>query len=411
MKTTIAILLVLCAVAAQRSEAQVSYILDSFSSGTAAATYMPSTTYPTGAPGTLPVIPLPSTSGLIAGGLEGGIAIDQATSRVFSSDGFTITTDDHSLYWPFVGVAAPVLPAPAPALLSGGPITGMGADSTAGLLWMTDGVSYGGYTLGAPFANVVPPMLFPFPLPAGLRMMGIDYDDADGTLWAVDIAGNVYHWVPGGAAIGPQPVATVGTPVGLPFVGLAVNDSNGAGALPPHFCSTQLLGYHIVITDGLQVYDALSSANPPLPANVNGAARGMTYSNDMQYTPGAGVAPIAVGRPGWNKPQNNGVGPINSLRLVAAQPLTSALFLYDNCHITGGLLIPLSGETLWINPLSPTFNFAPFVTDAAGEIDAPISLTFALTGFNLCGQWALYSPTSPLGYALTDMIRFVVGTP
>lgn len=64
-------------------------------------------------------------------------------------------------------------------------------------------------------------------------MQGIDFDDADGTLWGVDGAGNIYHWFPGGAPIGPQPVSAVATPVGLPMVGIAVNESNGAGALAP----------------------------------------------------------------------------------------------------------------------------------------------------------------------------------
>lgn len=411
MKITTALLLAALLCAASQATAQAVYTLNSFGGAFASDTYLPSTTHPNGGPG-VGNIPLPMTGALVAGTIGGGIAIDQTTRRVFSSDGFVITTDDHNLYAPFSAPGAPAPIAPAPIMLGGGPITGMGCDPAAGILWLTDGLSYGGYALGFPFGVIVPPMPFPFPVLATAGISGIDYDSADGTLWAVDMIGNVYHWFPGGAPIGPQPVASVTSIFGLPFTGIAVNESNGAGSLAPHFCSTQLPGYHIVITDGLQVVDALNPLNPPIfGTSVNGAARGLAYSSDMQYTPGAGLAPVLVGQPGWRKPQNNTVGGLNALRLVGAQPLTTAIFLYDNCPIVGGLFIPASGETLWINPFSFTFGSATFVTDAAGEVNFPIDLTFAPAGYNLVSQWAIYSPLSPMGYAFSDAMRFVVGTP
>ncbi len=396
---------------ATRAPAQVVYVFDSFGSATANESYLPSTSYPSGAQGFGGGISLPM-SAVLTGGPVGGIAIDQASSRIFCSDGTTITTDDHSRYLPFSGPGAAVPPAPAPVLLGGGPITGLGADG-GGVLWVSDATSYAGLTLGFPFATVVAPALFPFSLPAGASVQGIDHDGADGTLWAVDSQGNVYHWTPGGAAIGSQPVGSATSPFFGAFVGIAVNESNGAGALTPHFCSTQAPGYHVVVTDGVAVYDPLDPTNPAIPVSnsITFIGRGMAYANDMQYSAGEGLfSPILVGIPGWSKPQNKGPGGANALRLVGAQPMTTALFLYDNCPIPGGLSVPASLETLWLNPLSPTFGFAPFVTDAAGEIAFPIDLTLAPAGFNLVGQWALYSPASPLGYALTHALRFVIGT-
>ena len=373
--------------------------------------YLPSPSHPAGAPGLTGPVTLPQASLLTPAAFPaGGIAIDQTTSRVFSTDGLQIATDHHNLYAPFV-TGGPLPPlVPAPALLSGGPLTGMGADSNGGQLFVTDGASYGACTLGAPFALIGTAQPFPFSLPTGVLMTGIDFDSADGSLWGCDWAGNIYHWMPFGTAIGTQPVSVAASPIAL--CGLAVNEANGIGALAPPFCSTQTLGFHVMVTDGAVILDALTPTNPPIvPASAAFPALGLAYSSDMQYLPGVGLAPIAVGWPGWDKPQNNGLGGPNALRLVGAQPSTTTLFLYDSCPIPGGLFIPASNETLWLNPFSTTFSFATLATDAAGDINQPIDLSFALTGLTFTGQFALFSPTSPLGYALSDAMTFTIGLP
>ncbi|MCB9831023.1 MAG: hypothetical protein H6807_01010 [Planctomycetes bacterium] len=405
------LIMVLAALLAAALPAQTVWTVDGNALGAMTPHYLPSPGYPVGAPGFTGPAPLPQAAALPPALFPaGGVAIDETTSRVFTTDGLQIATDHHNLYAPFVpgGLLPPL--APAPILLTGAPLTGMGADPVGNRLFVTDGGSYGACTLGFPFTLLGPAVPFPFGMPPGLRLTGIDYETSTGSLWGVDVAGNIYHWMPFGPAIGPQPVAIAASP--LPMTGLAVNECNGPGALAPPFCSTQLLGYHVLVTDGGQIFDALNVANPPIPlATPAFPTAGLAFSADMQYLPGVGLPPIAVGWLGWQKPQNNGIGGANALRLVGAQPLTTALFLYDFCPIPGGLYIPASGETLWLNPFSATFNFAPLVTDAIGQINQPVNLSFSLTGFTYTGQFALYSPLSPLGYALSDAMTFTIGLP
>ncbi|MCB9831022.1 MAG: hypothetical protein H6807_01005 [Planctomycetes bacterium] len=406
------VLAVIC-LAASLLPAQTFWLKDGASPGNADPIYAPSPSYTVGAPGYTGTMFLPQAALLAPTTFPaGGVAVDQPGNLVLTTDGFQIAADFHGLYTPF-SPGPPVPPlAPAPVLLSGGPLTGMGADPSAGILYVTDGSSYAACTLAFPYAIIGVPVPLPFGLPPGARLTGIDFEASTGTLWGVDAGGGVYNWLPFGAPIGPQPVALV-SGTGLAMIGIAVNESNGPGALAPPFCSSQTIGYHVVVSDGYLIYDALNAFNPPLIAGTSSATQpdGLAYSADMQYLPGAGLAPVLVGWPGWQKPQNNGIGGANFLCLDAAQPLTTTLFLYDFCPIPGGLFIPASGETLWINPFSFTFNFATFVTDVAGDINQPVNLSFSLTGFTYTGQFAIYSPLSPLGYAFSDAMTFTIGLP
>ncbi|MCB9831024.1 MAG: hypothetical protein H6807_01015 [Planctomycetes bacterium] len=406
------IIAAILAVSASIASAQTVHHYDPGIPGSMVPCYLPSPGYPAGGPGIFGPVPLPM-SGILGAppALAGGIAIDQTTSRVFVTDGFLITTDYHNGYLPFTPPIAPPLPVPAPILLGGGPITGMGCDPATGTLWLTDGVSYAAAGLAAPFLLLAPPM--PLPLPAGLApLTGIDFEASSGTLWGVDAGGAVYNWVPFGGPVGPQPVAVVPGGAVAPFTGIAVNEHNGAGSVGAPFCSTQLPGFHVVVTEGLFLHDALGP-NPPIPLASSGfvGSGGLAYSSDMQHLKGAGLAPIPTGLIGWRKPQHDGPGGLNAIRLTGAAPLTTALFLYDLCPIPGGLFVPFSGETLWINPLSGSFAYATLVTDAIGEVVAPVDLTFAPAGITFTGQFALYSPGSPLGYALSDAMTFTVGLP
>ncbi|MCB9831021.1 MAG: hypothetical protein H6807_01000 [Planctomycetes bacterium] len=389
--------------------AQVVYVLDPGLPTLMEEVYLPSTLHPIGGPGYHGVIPLPATAAFPpTPPTGGGIAFDQSTSRVFATDGVTIVTDYCFAYAPFVAPTAPPPPAPVPPFPAGA-ITGMGTDVLAGLLWLTDGFNYGAAALGFPFPIAIPPLPLPFPLLGG-PLVGLDFDQATGSLWACDAVGNVYNWLPGGGVIGPQPVATVpGLP--LPLGGLAINDTNGAGSIGPHFCSLQLQGYHVLVSDGFQVFDALNPLNPPLPtpSPTGLGIRGLAVSCDPQIIGGT-AAVASAGLIGFDKATTTNPGAANALRLVGAKPLTTALFLYDLCPIPGGLASPVTGETLWINPLSPTFAFGVFVTDALGNVSHPLSFAFAPVGLNFVGQWAIFQPMNPLGYALTDAMQFCCGT-
>ncbi len=393
--------------------AQVVYVQESGVPGIANDVNLPSPLDPSGGGTLFGAMPLPSSAVLAPGIIAGGMTIDQTTSTIYSSDGFLITMDTNPRFVPFTGFFPVPGPAfPAPVVITGGPITGMAMDPTAGILWMTDGFGLGGYTPAPPYAPLVPAIALPFLGAAAAGLSGLDFEPSTGTFWACDPIGGIFNFFPGGAPVGPQPVAF--TLAAGPLGGLAVNRSNGVGSVGIPFCSPQVPGFHICVTDGPTIYDALTAgAVIPNPASSGTPARGLAYSNDFQIAfggvgcPSSGTAPI----PGTIKATHTGAGGGNALMMVGGPPVTTTLLLYDICPIPGGLFIPASGETLWINPLSTTFMFATFLTDAVGTIMVPVSFTFAATGITFTLQWAVYDPAAPLGYCLTDAFQFISGLP
>ncbi len=395
------------------TQAQVVHVLESSLPGAAQDVYLPSAGYPAGGATFFGVEPLPGSGALAPGLRSGGMTIDQVTGLVYSSDGFTIAFDFNPLYAPFTTPPPVPLPVPAPPL-SGGPITGMALDTTAGILWLTDGISLGGFTPTPPFVPVTLPVLLPFVIPGTAGLTGLDFDSSTGTLWGCDLTGAIFNFTTAGVGVGPQPVSVVPLPsFSSGLGGLAVNRTNGAGSVGAPFCSSQITGYHICVTDGPLIYDGLVLANPPIPNTFTSGspARGMAFSSDFQILPGAVLCPTTGIKQliGTAKATHNGTGGANAFRLKDAAPLTLALLLYDFCPIPGGLFIPASGETLWINPLSMTFGFGNFITDAMGEVTVPIGFSFALAGIQYSMQWAVSDVLAPLSYCLSDGMTWTIG--
>ncbi|MFT7616763.1 MAG: hypothetical protein ACI97A_000392 [Planctomycetota bacterium] len=390
--------------------AQVVYVLDSGLPGGAGEVYLPSPAYPTGGTGPFGGIPL-QLSGLLAPTPFGGMTIDQTTGSVYATDGAVITVDANPLYLPFGALPPFFPPAPAPPLLFGTPINGIAIDSIAGILWMTDGFSIGGFAPGPPYLPVAPVVPLAFFLPGPLT--GLSWDTSTGTLWGCEAGGGIYNFTVAGVGVGPQPVAVVPIPGPFPLSGLAVNGTNGAGSIGAPFCSFQLPGYHICVTDGPAIYDALAPAAPILanPIFSGAPVRGLAFSNDFQILKGGVGCPSTGTFPfgGWAKATHTGPAGANAISMVGGPPATLTLLLYDTCPILGGLFVPASGETLWVNPLSPTFAFAPLFTDAVGSISAPVSFAPAVSGITLCMQFAVFDPLAPLGYCLSDAFQFTSG--
>ncbi len=403
----------LCLVAISlQLHAQGVYVLDSGTPGGASSIYLPSPAYPTGGAGPLGVVPMPA-SGFLAPGAFGGMAIDQTTGFVYATDGVTITVDANPIYLPFAAVPPALpLPAPAPPLLGGLPINGMAIDSIAGILWMTDGVSLGGFTLAAPYLPVTPAVPLAF-LPAGGLLTGLGWETSTGSLWGCDAGGRIFNFTTLGVPIGPQPVSLAPSPIGIPMAGMAVNGSNGPGSIGAPFCSTQVPGFHICVTDGAAIYDALAAVVSfiPNPAFTGGPARGLAFSNDFQILPGGVGCPLTGATPigGWAKATHTGPAGANAISMVGGPPATTTLLLYDTCPVPGGIFIAASGETLWVSPLSPSFAFVPLFTDAAGAISVPVSLAPAVSGITYTMQFAVADSLAPLGYCLTDAFQFTTG--
>lgn len=396
------------------SHAQVAHVLDTSFTGGAHDAYLPSAAYPLGGGTFFGVEPLPASGALAIGPREGGMTINQKNGVVYCSDGVLVTFDNNPLHLPFTPPAPTPLPAPAPALGTGGPITGMALDTLGGILWMTDGPTLQGFTPLPPFLPVTPLYNLPFATPGTVGLSGLDIDNATGTLWGCDPFGNIFNFTTAAVPIGLQPVSVVPLAAGSGGLGgLCVNRTNGAGAVTPPFCSTQQVGYHICVTDGPLIYDALVLINPPIatPASAGTSARGLAMSCDHQIMKGAVICPSTFTFPviGMTKAAHRGPGGGNAFRLVGGPPLTTALLLYDFCPIPGGLFIPASGEVLWLNPFSITFNFAPFTTNAVGSVTSPIGFSFAAAGIQYSMQWAIYDPLAPLGYCLSDGMCWTIG--
>jgi hypothetical protein len=395
--------------------AQVAHVLQVFGPGTAQDVYLPSSPYILGGATSFGLEPLPN-SGVLAPGLRsGGMTIDQTNGMVISSDGFVIAFDYNPLYIPFTPAPLLPLPAPAPLLLTGGPITGMALDVPGGILWMTDGISLGGFTPAPPFLPLTPIMFLPPIIPGTNQLVGLDIEQSTGTLWGCGANGNIYNFTTAAFPVGPQPVAFSPIVAGSPGLGgLCVNRTNGVPSTGAPFCSTQITGFHICVTDGRFIYDGLIPTNPPIPvpASTGQPARGLAMSCDFQTMPGAVICPSTGTFPliGMNKAAHNGVGGATAFRLVGGPPLTLSLLLYDYCPVPGGLFIPASGETLWINPFSVTFAFGSFISTAAGDVTVPIDFTLGLSGIQFSMQWAIADVLAPLGYCLSDGMSWTIGT-
>ncbi len=363
--------------------------------------YLPSAQYPTGANAANPHVPtlgLPHFFGgaaapaLLPG--QGGHAIDQQTGRMISSDGLQIWEEPHPRYpVPFV----PNPPIPAPVITSAtSPLTGLGADSTHGVVWMCDVNGFQPFATAWPHAAVGGVVAPAFP---HSQFTGIAYDTATGTIWLCDIQGCVYNCTVFGAPIGAQPVACV--PASLK--GIVVNGTNGVGSVPPPGCSTQIGGLQVLVTDGVDLFDALSGANFPLATPGN--CYGLAYSADGQYSFGgspwvaSGMLPSTrLARPATN------AGPV-PLRLAGALPGGTAHLLWAPCPLTAPLPCGLGAVRVWGGGI------VTVPIDAVGRAQVMLPLGGIPAGIQFTTQWAFGDPAQPCGWVLSDAMTITVGLP
>lgn len=124
-----------------------------------------------------------------------------------------------------------------------GVISGLGYDSTADIIWVTNGIDCIGLGLSgsctAPLPVVVP--IFPLPVISGAFASGLDYDPCTGTLWFCDCGGIVVNCTIGGVYLSHFSAAG---PIGSMLTGLTVNTATVpvAGSSP-----------NIQVTDGALV--------------------------------------------------------------------------------------------------------------------------------------------------------------
>jgi hypothetical protein len=171
--------------------------------------------------------------GAIAGGwpgVGGDIAVGKLSDTVFVGGPAGIAEYDR--FGMFIGG----IPSPLP-----GPITGLGFDSSAGMLWVTNGADYAGVMPGC--AGLAVPVVGPFPVPlVGSPMTDMSWDPTSGSLWGCFADGRVAHFPVGGAPVCVFSALAVG--LGLPLTGIAMDTTTPGFGVP-----TKVVG----VTDGLTI--------------------------------------------------------------------------------------------------------------------------------------------------------------
>lgn len=388
--------------------AQVAYVVEQ-GSGQAAAKYLPSAGYPNTADSARGSLDLPEFGNLPpaaitnAGAPVGGACIDQHTRAVYSCNGFTVQREAHPLY----NVPGLTTSVGLGVYFPSNTITGMAVDSDGDVLYCVDD-----HFLIAFDKNTMAPLHaadYLYWLDQGDHLSGIGWESSTGTLWGCASNGEIYNFDTSGDPIGSQPRSTVSSAGTLS--GCAVNTSNGLNSQLLPSCSFQVVGYHIMVTDGINIYDAFSNGNGPLPANGNGTAHGLAYSSDGQLIPASSPCPLnggAVGNPsnggGFASIRTDSVptsGDPFGLELTAGPINHQCSLLFDYCPIqNGGVALP-TGDAMYIWPLSLTVVIVPLMTDGFGQ--ASLTLPPALTGvapagFQFSYQWYFPDVSNPTLY-------------
>lgn len=343
------------------------------------------------------------TAGYVApppGGLLGDVAHDHLADLLWATDGTTITSYNAA------GVVLSSMPMP-PAGLK--PLTGLGADATAGLLWLTDGGSAVG-VLPPPPPGGVPPFVVipPFPLPIQGLATDIEWDPSSGTLFVCDTLGFVTNVLVGGG-LGPwgafPAVGMCGPPVVPPLTGLAVDTTT------PTVFGLPLTLY---VTDGFAIkrifvpggmaapvfYTPLPCYFNPAAGPVNGLAfalHGVTFGPNCSTT---GVLPPNIASTG-----NSSSPGALTLALKAGPPNGMAYLFLD----TTALCPPLGfkGCPLYV---PPTWLFGPFPVPIGGSLTLPGALPPGLpAGVGLHFQWVCRVKNG--GWVLSEGLRMTLGLP
>ena len=333
--------------------------------------------------------------------LLGDVAHDHAKDLLWATDGTTITA------YTAAGVATISMPLPPIPFL--GPLTGLGYDSQAGLLWMTDG-AFALAVLPPPPPGCVPPPIVvpPFPLPINGFATDIEWDPSSNTLFVCDTLGFVTNVMVGGA---PGPwgtfpvVGMCGPPVLPPLTGLAVDTTT------PSFFGMPLT---LVVTDGFSInrvfvpggmgaptfYTPVPCYPVPTGLPVNGLAfalHGITFGKGCSTT---GVVPPRMASTG-----NSSTPGAMTLQLTGGPANGSAWLCVDLLAQCPPFVF--KGCPLYV---FPTWLFGPFPIPATGSITLPVVLPPALpTSQGVFLQWVC----KPLlgGWSFSEGLALTIGLP
>jgi hypothetical protein len=106
-------------------------------------------------------------------------------------------------------------------------VTGLGYDTMAGRLWVSDGNMIYAMTPSAP-GSCLPPVITSSFAPAGLGFVtDVSWHSPTSVLYACDVAGRIAGYTAAGVLVaGPWLASASGCPLGLPLVGIAADTSS-----------------------------------------------------------------------------------------------------------------------------------------------------------------------------------------
>ncbi|MCR9244768.1 MAG: hypothetical protein NXI31_07035 [bacterium] len=319
----------------------------------------------------------------------GAATLDGTNGITWYTDGMVLAAVPHNAYAPPV---PPPPPFPVPPALGIGPITGMALDPIGGLLWLTDGAALAAIAPVPPGPVVVPPFALPIPVIAP-PVTGLEWDAITGTMWACDIAGNVYNFVPG--PLGPVVAGPIPPPVPMPppVAGITI-DKTGAGL--------------VYITSGGAIQEIGTGTMFP---SFAGMAGGLTFHPAPNPIPVAPCAcpsyPIGQTLLGPNSTGNPAFG-VDIVGLPAVNPVIVAIDFAFNPLFP---MINTSGCALGVTLGSPTLIAALTFSNAAGVATFPISLVGIPPGLPLYLQYGSFCPADAFGWTLSPLYQVIVSAP
>lgn len=327
----------------------------------------------------------------------GDVAHNHLANVIWATNGPIVSS-----YTP-AGVPISSFPTPPPL----GPLTGLGFNSAAGILWMTDGILVAG--VFAPAGGCGPPILAlpPFPSPSPGMLTDIEWDPFSGTLFGCDVLGFVTNMTAAGA-IGPFGIFPVlggcPPPLAAPLQGLAVDTATPSVLGPP---------LTLVVTDGFSLHritppGAISPPTfyAPFPCTpvVGGPINGLCFTlHGITY--GAGCNSMGFAIPTVTLTGDSTTPGALTVTLGAAPALGTAWVVFNTVAACPPL--PFKGCSMYA---APVFLFGPFPIPAAGTIALPLAIPPLLPiGAEAFGQWICKQPVG--GWALSPGFEFTFGNP
>lgn len=407
----LSLFLILILILSNEAIGQIAYVLREPSVGRAEGFYLPTAAYPTGSDASAnPYVPLPNLPYFFSGAMPagfgaGGHAIDEATMRVFSSDGRQVWEEDHELY---DSTGLPLMPPVAgpqglvyggytsffPLIAAYSPmIMGLSIDSQSGTLWMCDRYGFQAFSSTHPYPATGPYISLPMG-PFGQNWFtGIAFDSASDTLWLCDWSGRVHHVTTTGAVYGVLPATST-----TQLMGITVNSGNQLASMGPPQCSTQLGGFRVIVTDGNVLCDPLTGATLPLAGS--GTVYGLASCSDGQYS--FGKSPANNSTLNITRPFLTDVGPV-FLKLSGSLPNFPSFLLWGLCPDNPAAPIWGSGGFLRVSD-----GYVMLPTDNLGNAWLPLPAHVLPAGFQVTLQWIDHPPTMA-SYGATDALTLTLG--